>query len=248
MGIGDEIMASGEARRLFQADQRPACIVDKHGRPRWHDIWRGNPRITPDLKGAHRLVNAGGCRPYIDYARSTKDRWAWADWRAEPGDIHLTPAEKTLAQPVIIVEPHIKPSASPNKQWGWGRWQELVGMAPHLPWAQVGPRGTRCLDGVRLIETAAFREACGVLSGATAAVLPEGALHHAAAALGVHAVVLFGAFIPPAVTGYDMHRNLWIDDPDALGWRVPNTACAAAWGRITPDIVMDNLMEILRGL
>jgi FkbM family methyltransferase len=51
--------------------------------------------------------------------------------------------------------------------------------------------------------------AAGVLSGASLLISPEGGLHHAAAALGVRAVVIFGGFISPATTGYALHTNLF---------------------------------------
>lgn len=248
MGMGDEILATAQARAVQRIDPRPVLVTDAAGNPRWSPLWEGNPRIVRDrAEACQRVVNAPGARPYIDYSRSTKQRWAWMPRPTEPGELYLTDAERALAQPVVLIEPNNKPGASPNKQWGWERWQRLVTLAPDLPWAQVGPVGTRWLNGVRRIETASFRDACGVMSGAVAAVLPEGGLHHAAAALGVPAVVLFGAYITPAVTGYALHRNLWVHDPEATGWRFSHPACAAAWRAITPELVLDHLMETIRG-
>ena len=69
-----------------------------------------------------------------------------------------------------------------------------------------------------------------MLSGARAAVLHEGGLHHAAAALGMPAVVLFGGMISPRNTGYDVHVNLAIDDPEALGWRISASCLCSSVG------------------
>lgn len=66
--------------------------------------------------------------------------------------------------------------------------------------------------GVSHIRTATFRQACGALSGAKLYIGPEGGLHHAAAALGIPAVVIFGGFIHPRTTGYDLHTNLFVGD------------------------------------
>ena len=79
----------------------------------------------------------------------------------------------------------------------------------HPYWVQLGAGGIRVLEGVRPIETADFRAACAALAGARAAVLPEGGLHHAAAALDIPAVVIFGAMTSPANTGYASHVNLF---------------------------------------
>ena len=64
------------------------------------------------------------------------------------------------------------------------------------------------LRGVRHLETSDFRQALGVLKAAKLYVGPEGGMHHGAAAVSTPAVVLFGGFIPPQVTGYDTHINL----------------------------------------
>ncbi len=37
---------AGEARRLQGAgDARPVAVLDRHGRPRWHPVWDGNPEL-----------------------------------------------------------------------------------------------------------------------------------------------------------------------------------------------------------
>src|SRR5262249_3229320 len=55
---------------------------------------------------------------------------------------------------------------------------------------------------------ATFRDALCVLSLARLYIGPEGGLHHAAAALGVPAVVIFGGFNSPKATGYAWHSNI----------------------------------------
>ena len=142
----------------------------------------------------------------------------------------------------VIVEPNCKAAASPNKQWGWDRWQALVDASPSIPWAQLGPPGTRLLDGVRHIETPDIRSAAAVLHYAAAYVGPEGGLHHLAAAMGPPAVVLFGGFISPAQTGYAWHRNLFTGG-EPCGNMLPCAHCAGAMARITVPAVL----EALRG-
>jgi ADP-heptose:LPS heptosyltransferase len=47
------------------------------------------------------------------------------------------------------------------------------------------------------------------LSRAIGYLGPEGGMHHASAAVGVPAVVIFGGYISPKVTGYEGHINLF---------------------------------------
>ncbi len=245
MGLGDEIMAAAQARALSRSSGKLVCIVDKAGQPRSHDLWSGLPWITQNPRGAELLLNTSGARPYIDYARTTSQRWAYTDWRCTPGEI-MGLRYDARGEGAVLIEPSIKPNASPNKQWGAANWLALVKLRPDLDWAQCCPPGHGpALPGVRKIETSSFREACAVLLNARAAVLPEGGLHHAAGAFEKRVVVLFGAMTSPANTGYTRHENIWIDDPEALGWRIRNPACDRAWARITPQLVVQHLEKLL---
>ncbi|MFQ5774196.1 MAG: glycosyltransferase family 9 protein [Kiloniellaceae bacterium] len=272
MGLGDEIMVTGEARRAQERDPRPVAVRGRDGRQRWHRLWAGNPRLaTPQqvAAGLHVqwIVNGPGCRPYVDYETmrrefesvfpgrpfTTKVRdprlpWRFTDWRAEPGE--LPGIDKIEPRGYLVVEPHVKAGASPNKQWGRERWQALVASLrlPGHPWVQLGPPGTRRLEGVGHVVTETFEAACTALSGAAAAVLPDGGLHHAAAALGVPAVVIFGGCASPANLGYGRHVNLFDPAGEAspCGQRVPCRHCAEAMNAIRPDIVAYHVEQILR--
>jgi ADP-heptose:LPS heptosyltransferase len=213
------------------------AIVDKDGRRRSHFLWSRCDYIAqPQQECGHRIINGGSARPYIDYQRTTKNRWAFnLAFRPTAAELPWI-SEAPQARGLILVEPYVKASASPNKQWG--RWQELIDAAPSLPWGQPLMPGTRPLRGVVPLLTNNFTEVCAMLRAARCAVLPEGALHHAAAAVGCPAVVLFGAYIPPSVTGYDSHANLAVDDPEATGWRIFNYRCQQAWKTIPPQQVL----------
>lgn len=241
MGMGDEILATGQARRAGE----PCQIISGRGAQRWVEIWRDNPLICrPGQKGL-QVRNGPSARPYIDYVRSREKRWVWNEaFEPTPGDLPWCSPD-SRGEGGIVVEPHLKRGASPNKDWGWHRWQEMINRRPDLPWIQMGRPGTVLLDGVRFVPTDSFEAACRVLMAARCSVLPEGGLHHAAAALGRPAVVLFGSYITPAQTGYAMHRNLWVDDPEGLGWRTPSDACKRAWEAITPELVLTELEDLL---
>lgn len=249
MGWGDEIMASGQAKRAQQTDPRRVQILDRHGAARWNPIWQGNPRIAhPDERGDFQILRNGpGNRPYI--AAKNVDRWTWRKQDCTPGEIYLTDAERQFASAYhgfIVVEPTLKQAASPNKHWGAEHWNKFATLAARagLRLAQIGPRRTRTLAGVTLIETPDFRSACAVLANAQAYVGHEGGLHHAAAALGIPAVVIFGGFISPAQTGYETHRNLFTGI-EPCGMRVPCKHCAAAMAAITPRMVLQELRGII---
>lgn len=247
MGWGDEIIATGQAKALQRRDPRPVLIIDRKARPRWSPIWAGNPRIARERSGNYQmLLNGPNARPYIEQKQPT--RWVWRDnFKCEPGEIYLTLEERAYAAQYrgrVLIEPNVKkkPEAV-NKEWIWSRWQALVKLRI-ADFVQVGPHGTRLLDGVDHALTDNFRLACAVLAQCRAFVGTEGGLMHAAAALGVPAVVLFSGLIPPSVTGYELHRNIYHGGV-ACGARLPCLHCRESMDAISVEEVADNLRAIL---
>jgi len=243
---------SGIARVMQQTDPRKVKVVYEN--KRWPDIFDNNPRILQRREEADHQILYGrvnGLRPYCSAKSPT--RWTWKDCPPAVGEVYLLHHEinfgKLFAASLrgtVLIEPNIKKGASPNKDWGWHRWEALVRLmsAAKITPVQVGPRGTATISGVRLIETENFRLACGVMRQVAACVLPDGGLHHAAAALGKKTVVIFGGFISPRQTGYDSQVNLFTGG-EPCGWRTPCEHCAAAMAAITPELVFEELRKLL---
>jgi hypothetical protein len=245
MGWGDEIIASGQARLLQLVDPRKVAVYGHNGEQRWHPAWENNPRIAkPGETNTQILRNGPSLRPYIKAKEDT--RWIWREWECPRGELYLSDHEKALAElhsGFIIVEPNLKLRASPNKNWGWDNWIKFMQIAPEGI-AQLGPPGTKSLPGAYRIQTDDFREAVAVLSKARAYVGHEGGMHHAAAALGIPAVVIFGGFISPLQTGYKEHRNLYAGGKPC-GMRVKCPHCEKAMRDISPEDVLENLLMVL---
>lgn len=239
MGFGDDIMATADAVALYRKNPVKVAI-GKNKRFYWSPVFENNPILaTPrEVRGGNVqwLEHASGCRPYIDYEKTTPERWAFKKiGPLKPGYLDI---ERQSGE-YVFIEPHIKAKASPNKQWG--QWQGLVDITP-VDFVQPD-YGKPILDGVRSIPTRDFIDACRLLSGARAYVGPEGGLHHASAALGVPAVVIFGGFVSPEVTGYRAHRNLF--KGEACGMRVRCSHCREIMASITPEDVRAELYELL---
>jgi hypothetical protein len=257
MGAGDFLMATSQVRRLNEKYGLPVVVFGPTGRRMWHEVFDHNPRLTKSTSSRFvRLINGPGERPYI--LRKRTDRWTWQKWDIAPGELYLTQAERIWAareiaaasapgdDTPILIEPNIKGTNEGNKAWLWDRWQALVDRYPRGTFVQVGRAGARRLDGVAMIATPSFRLACAVLSQCRACVGTEGGLHHAAAALGVPAVVLFAEFISPEVTGYAAHRNLYHGTHGlGCGNRMACEGCRASMLAITVDEVDSNLRGML---
>lgn len=251
MGWGDELMLTGEVARMVARDSRRVRVLYRGSVRRWHAAFNGNPRLArPEEEGNFQVLHNGpGERPYI--AAKRQNRWTWRDYTPTPGEIYFSPYERAFAERYpgrIILEPNIKVGASPNKDWGWVRWNKLAWLLDREGYrvTQLGGGGQPMLDAAEFIQTPDFRCAAAVLSSARLAVLPEGGLHHAAAAAGTPAVVIFGGFISPAQTGYagqiNFHRG-----GRPCGMRVPCQHCARAMAEISPEEVFEAARGILRG-
>ena len=250
MGWGDEIIVTGLARRLQRKNALPVRVLDRHGRARWSSVWDHNPRFAPPrYRGrVQTLMNGPGTRGYI--AGKNRLGWVWSDWICPLGEIHLTEEELQVGARYanrILLEPAIKPEASPNKDWGWARWCQLAEELRVLGYsiAQFTSRYRPALPGAEVIKTKTFRQACAVISNARLAILPEGGLHHAAAAFGTAAIVIFGGYISPAQTGYAHHVNLFTGG-SPCGRRAKCGHCEEAMEKISVGQVLKEATSLLK--
>lgn len=259
MGMGDWILGTGQVKGHFaRTGRRVAFGAGPGHKPHLSDLFWGNPNIATKLQWKQGepldwiTTNYKGRRPYHNHAACTETHWAYSDFRATPGEIFLTPEEQRLADVyrparLVLIEPNTDAN-QPNKQWPKG-WYELVAGGLKVEGytvAQMGPAGTPWIKSALRIETPTFRDACAVMSVARLYIGPEGGLHHAAAAFGVPAVVIFGGFNHPRNTGYDFHRNLFRGGYRPCGARIPCSHCHDALQAISTDEVYRHAKELLR--
>lgn len=248
MGQGDELLASGAARKLHKSNKLPVIIVGGDGRPRWSDLWNGLPYILPRARGqvVNRLVSGGGVRAYI--AKKTPERWVWKPYKPIPAEIVFTKAELAFAEPfrgMVMIEPNVKNIGHENKRWLWDRWEQVA--AYDAPIIQCVPSPSeRILRSVRPVITPSFRYAAAVLSVAKAFVGTEGGLMHGAAAVGTPAVILWSEFISPEITGYDSPKIINLRHAGKpCGMRTNCPGCRKSMEAITVDEVVESLRELL---
>lgn len=238
-------MATSQIRRMNEEFGKRIHVVGQGGRPMWSPVFENNPRIARRAEfGSKPLHNGPGMRPYI--AGKTDARWHWKRWDIEPGEIYLSGAERQFAElyrGCILIEPHTKVVGG-NKSWPMERWQAVVDSWRYR-YVQVGPQWTQPLNGVCFVDTD-FRRALAVLSVCRAFVGTEGALHHAAAALGVPAVVLWSEFISPEFTGYASQVNIR-HAGEACGARTPCSTCRASMEAISVGEVVAAIKEVVVG-
>lgn len=243
MGLGDNLMASGMAKGYAAKGKRAAfgdgakIIWDHHS----ETIFRNNPNIAhPGSEGAADLQWIPFYRGHRIYNEERKGAWRWNhNFRARPGEMFFSEEEKEFGSRFgsgfIVIEPNVPAfkTVAPNKQWPVERYRQVAKelAASGRDIVQFDHGGKCVLSHARQIKTPDFRRALAVLSHAALYIGPEGGLHHGAACVGVAAVVLFGGFIPPAVTGYVGHANL-TGGADACGSLRRCEHCVAAMNNI----------------
>jgi hypothetical protein len=230
VGFGDELIASGQARG-FAARGRRAAFGDGQqiffAKAAWQ-VFENNPNVAkPGDEGASDLVwiaNYAGHRPY-NLHDPANNRWLWKPGTiTATGELYFSRNEQEFGRehapkkPFVVIEPNVPvfKSVGINKQWPFDRYQrvaqELIKRGyPLIQFRYPAPYGPgRSLQlGIRELGTLNFRFACAVMQHAALYLGSEGGMHHAAAALGIAAVVIFGGFISPDITGYPWHENLY---------------------------------------
>jgi len=253
MGIGDEVMASGMARGALARGKRIAfgdgtrIIWGLYG----DMVFRGNPNVArpgdegaPDIEWNHFYQ---GHRTYVRPIRGKN--WEFNDsFRATPGELFFSATEDAMLDHIrhgfVVIDPNVaKKDSAINKQWPRERYEAIAAMiiaAGHRVVQFVSPDAPYHLENrTDAILTVNWRAAASLLRAAKLWIGPEGGMHHTAAALGIPAVVLFGAWIHPRTTGYPLHENIYVGDEKPCGALKPCAHCREAMSKITVEDVIE---------
>jgi hypothetical protein len=208
MGLGDWLMASGDAKEANERTGKKVKLGD--GSRMFTDIqvFSNNPRMAykydTDVVWVNNYPNS---RPYLKGTNKGKLLFN-DDYKPRVGEIYFSHEEQEVIDKIkgdyIVVEPNVKRVYAHTVNKAWDKWGELF--KHDLPWIQLGDVTTD--KKTKWVETPTFRDALAILSKAKLFVGTDGGLHHAAAALGIPSVVVWTGFTSPRHLGYDTHRNI----------------------------------------
>jgi ADP-heptose:LPS heptosyltransferase len=244
MGSGMAHGAARRGKRIAFGDRR-RIIWNSHSAL----VFRGNPNVAPP--GSERDPDIEWIEYYkghrIYNAAAASGRWIWnRTFRPIPGEVFLDADELAFGSrhgdDFVVIEPELPPKPQAvNKRWPRDRFVEVARrlLRDGRAVIQLSPRPVPALvQGARVVVTPTIRHALAVLGRAALYVGHEGGMHHGAAAVGIPAVVLFGGFVPPDVTGYDTHTNL-TGGAEACGRLSPCSHCRRAMESISVEEVHD---------
>jgi len=232
-----EIVALGDGQRVIWDHNSEVIFRDNQNllRPDARSI-PSNVRWIPFYKGQRQYNRQD----------SANERWVWNyNFRPTPGEFIFSAEEngmlKYVPQDFILIEPNVAEKISgPNKQWQLERFQAVCDLLKRDGYQVAQFQYAAMRHGLRkitIIPTKGFRQAISALRRAKLVICSEGGLHHAAAAVERRAVVLFGGFIPPQVTGYDFHENIAVGE--ACGKYVRCQHCLDAMNKISVEEVYE---------
>lgn len=258
MGLGDQLIATGLARGAAKRGKKIAFgnghkLIWDHNS---EQVFRGNPNIAfPGQERGKDVEWIAYYKGWRVYNKEGPGHWEWnTKWKCIPGEIFLNEQEKSdgerCGKGYVVIEPNVeawKPS-SPNKDWGRENYQAVVSRLTaegikvvQFEYQKSGP----ILRGAKAVRTRSFRDAISLLRNASLYLGAEGGLHHGSAAVGTPAVVLFGGFIPPSVTGYDTHINLTGGEQRFCGSFTRCKHCIDAMARISQNEVYEAVRQCL---
>jgi|TARA_Y100000310_G_C20700285_1_gene829066 ADP-heptose:LPS heptosyltransferase len=242
MGIGDSIMFIGEAMAARGKTDVTIVPTTDMWDPIWNNIpWiKLRKDIKPGenfvVVDTHPMPGGGqrGLRWYHKAWTPGKVHYNY-DYQVKPTTIVFSDQEIDRAfklapkRPYICLNPSFKNTTSTdNKDWGWEKWVELNHLMKDFPFervqiipyedytdvsGKVRANTDNLLENCWHIPTYDARIAFAILSGAKAMVTTEGGFSHAAGALNIPGVVIFGGFTPPEITNYPRHTAIYPDHP-----------------------------------
>lgn len=257
MGFGDDLMTTAKARQAKKSHPHHKILIGDGKREYlspifWHNPYIDHLAFTKPTDKVLWIRDYPGHRPYLDCQKSTHARQVFKKCRASPGNIFFTSQEIEKAKKAlgnirsfIVIEPNVGQKLFvKNKAWGFHKWQRVVDeLSTRIRFVQLGNRRSKTLKGVTRLFTNNFRQACAILSFAKLFAGAEGGLHHAAAAVGIPGVILFGGRISPKTTGYRLHTNLYVDHPKSpCGMLSPCNHCKQCMDKISIQEVIDAIL------
>lgn len=152
----------------------------------------------------------------------------------------------SLPREYCVVRPAGPVSYTPNREWGFHHFQEVVHRSPWITWVQAGVPKDRRLEGViDFCEKSSLRDLFYIIRRSRGVLASEGLPNHVAAAFKIPSFVVFSGFNHPELSMYS--RTIPII-------RAPQVECAPCWklspcpvpGKpCTEDISVDQVLATL---
>ena len=147
-----------------------------------------------------------------------------------------------------IIQPVGKTTYTPNKEWGFEKYQEVVNKTKDkINWVQVGLENEKLLENVVDLrgKTKSLRELAFVISKANFVLANEGLLNHLSASVETKSFVVFSGFSQVELAKYDttvpIVKNSQVEC--APCWLLKKCPKEKKW--CTEGILVDDVVNII---
>lgn len=217
--LGDVLCSTAAVTELRK--KHPNAHIRYVTHPSSFPMLEGNPdinEVTTESKQADKTILFN--YPMYEGYPDTPMRRHLGVYFAENAEVALSPGWKPtlhlLADNQVGLE-HKKPVItfavrtgwSRYKEWPLDRWPELIKQFPDYQFIQLGAAGETEIEGAQyMCGKLTLRESFSVLKQSVLFVGLDSVFNHAAAALEIPAVIMFGS-TSPIGSGYSTATNLW---------------------------------------
>jgi ADP-heptose:LPS heptosyltransferase len=119
-------------------------------------------------------------------------------------EINMFSKKFNLHEPYSVIQPNTKTSYTPNKEWGFEKYQKIVTKLQDINWVQVGLEGDLILNGVENVTgKTSLRELAFIIKNANFVIADEGLFNHMASSVGSISYVVYSGFHPIEISKYE---------------------------------------------
>jgi ADP-heptose:LPS heptosyltransferase len=215
-GLGDNLLLSAVLTCLRETYPYHKIVVET----RWPELFRNNPGVdwvtdrhmkttSRHIKPKYHVDSDTGISIYMQIMRRAGcDREGFPEMFLTRDEIAWI--EKAFPFEFVTTCPKGKTTFCANrKEWGVENFQRLRDLMPEVRFLQVGlpsdPLLEKVIDGRHL----KVRQTAAAIRKSLFFIGLEGGLMHLAKAVGRRAVIIYGGFIRPEISGYNENLNIY---------------------------------------
>lgn len=215
-GLGDNLLLSAVLPYLRHKYSARPLVVET----RWPELFKHNPNADW-VTHLHMKTTARHIKPKYHIDCETRDSLytqlmskVGAEGEGFP-EIFLTDEEvaeigRRFPGEYWTICPKGKTTFCANrKEWGVENFQRLRDLMPGLRFVQIGMPSDPLLDNVVDGRGLSVRQTAAAIRKSRCFVGLEGGLMHLTKAVGGRAVIIYGGFIRPEVSGYSENLNIY---------------------------------------
>ncbi|MBI9072005.1 MAG: hypothetical protein JEY94_10420 [Melioribacteraceae bacterium] len=253
-GMGDNLLLSMLLPKLRKKFPNKPIVVETE----WPDLYLNNPYPTW-VTAKHFTTTKRHIRPKYKIDSATEIplynqmmKYLGIDGKGAP-ELYLTDEEIINVKNkypfnYIVTCPEGKQSFTANrKEWGFENFQTLSKLLGDVKVVQIGAKKDRLLENAIDARGLNIRESAAVIKNSMFFIGLEGGLMHLAKAVGAKAVILYGGFIKPEISGYDGFINLYnnVHCSPCFNSNKPHSICETmeCFDGITPEYVYNTLVK-----